>query len=32
MTPMTSEEMNNFVRREIEQWSEVVKAAKLEPK
>jgi len=32
MTPMTSEQMNNFVRREIEQWSEVVKAAKLEPK
>jgi tripartite-type tricarboxylate transporter receptor subunit TctC len=32
MTPMTAAEMKNFVRREIDQWSEVVKAAKLEPK
>jgi tripartite-type tricarboxylate transporter receptor subunit TctC len=29
--PMTSAQMRDFVRREIEQWSKVVKAANIQP-
>jgi tripartite-type tricarboxylate transporter receptor subunit TctC len=32
MEPMTSAQMKDFVRREIDQWAEVVKAAKLDRK
>lgn len=32
MSPMTSAQMKEFVRKEIEQWAQVVKAANLQPK